>query len=395
MDRRLVILFLTIFIDLVGFGIFIPVMPLYARELHASEALIGDTGALFSLMMFIFTPFWGTMSDRFGRRPVILIAVALSGVSYVLFSHATTLTVLIISRMLTGIGSGNITAAQAYITDITPPEKRAKAMGLIGAAFGLGFIFGPPLGSFIFQYTGGVIWVGYVAALLCLVNLIGVWAFLPESLKEKVAGRKVRIKPVSSAWKALKEERFRDLYIISFIFITAFSMMQMTIALFWTDDYALTKEQIGYMFAAVGLASAIVQGGLIGWLQRTFGERRLMIYGCILMGLGLGMIAFIPNSSWFLPLSLLSIALLSLGNGCLSPSLLSQLSKNAGQQEQGEVLGMNQSFGSLARIVGPAAGGRLYELHHGLPYITSGLIMAGALYYVYAYQQAKVKAGVV
>jgi len=140
MDRRLVILFITIFIDLMGFGIFVPVVPIYARELHASEALVGDTGALFSLMMFIFTPFWGTLSDRFGRRPVILIALAISALSYVLFAHAMTLSVLIISRMLTGVGSGNITAAQAYITDITPPEGRAKAMGLIGAAFGLGFI---------------------------------------------------------------------------------------------------------------------------------------------------------------------------------------------------------------------------------------------------------------
>jgi DHA1 family tetracycline resistance protein-like MFS transporter len=151
MDRRPIILFFTIFIDLVGFGIFVPVVPIYARELNASEALVGDTGALFSLMMFIFTPFWGTLSDRYGRRPVIMAALALSAASYVMFAHATTLFVLIASRMLTGVGSGNITAAQAYITDITPPEGRAKAMGIIGAAFGLGFIFGPPLGSIVFD----------------------------------------------------------------------------------------------------------------------------------------------------------------------------------------------------------------------------------------------------
>jgi DHA1 family tetracycline resistance protein-like MFS transporter len=185
MDRRLLILFITIFIDLMGFGIFVPVVPIYARELNASEALVGDTGALFSLMMFIFTPFWGTLSDRFGRRPVILIALGISAVSYVMFAQATTLVVLIVSRMLTGVGSGNITAAQAYITDITPPEGRAKALGLIGAAFGLGFIFGPPLGSFVFDRLG-VEWVGYVAAIMCLLNMVAVWAFLPESLKEKM-----------------------------------------------------------------------------------------------------------------------------------------------------------------------------------------------------------------
>lgn len=387
MDRRLLILFVTIFIDLMGFGIFIPVVPIYARELNASDALVGDTGALFSLMMFIFTPVWGSLSDRFGRRPIILWALGISAVSYLLFAQANTLFLLIAARMLTGIGSGNITAAQAYITDITPPEGRAKAMGMIGAAFGLGFIFGPPMGSFIYMHFG-VEWVGYVAAIICLLNMVAVWFFLPESLQQKVMDRAIRIKPISGAIKALKEERFRDLYLISFIFITAFSMMQMTIALFWTDDYGLNKEQIGWMFAAVGLASAIVQGGMIGWLQRTFGERQLMVYGCISLSAGLSLIAFIPES-YFLPLSILSIILLAFGNGCLNPTILSQLSKNAQQREQGEVLGLNQSFGSLARIAGPALGGRLYEVHHGLPYVTSGLIMLGALYYVIAYQRAK------
>jgi multidrug resistance protein len=380
MDRRLVILFVTIFIDLIGFGIFVPVVPIYARELDASEALVGDTGALFSLMMFIFTPFWGALSDRYGRRPVILIAIALSAVSYFLFAHADTLALLIISRMLTGVGSGNITAAQAYITDITPADQRARSLGLIGAAFGLGFIFGPPLGSLIFDRLG-VEWVGYTAALLCLLNLVAVWLFLPESLKEKVGHRKLHIKPVRGAIRALAEPRFRDLYIISFIYVTAFSMMQMTIAMFWYDDYGLDKTRIGYMFATVGLGSAIVQGAMVGWLQRTFGERNLMVYGALMVAVGLGMIAFIPRDL-FLPLSILSIALLSLGNGCLSPTLLAQLSRSAKQEEQGEVLGVNQSFGSLARIAGPAMGGRLYELMHGLPYITAGVIMLVGLYYV-------------
>lgn len=387
MDRRLVILFVTIFVDLMGFGIFIPVVPIYARELNASDALVGDTGALFSLMMFIFTPVWGSLSDRFGRRPIILWALGISALSYVLFAHASTLFLLIAARMLTGVGSGNITAAQAYITDITPPEGRAKAMGLIGAAFGLGFIFGPPMGSFIYMHFG-IEWVGYIAAIICVLNMVAVWLFLPESLKERVTDRAIRIKPITGAIRALKEVRFRDLYLISFIFITAFSMMQMTIALFWTDDYGLNKEEIGWMFAAVGLASAIVQGGMIGWLQRTFGERQLMVYGCICLAAGLTLIAFIPVA-YFLPLSILSILLLAFGNGCLNPTILSQLSKNAQQREQGEVLGLNQSFGSLARIAGPALGGRLYEISHGLPYIASGIIMLGALYYVVAYQRAK------
>ncbi len=385
MDRRLLILFLTIFIDLMGFGIFIPVIPVYARELHASDALVGDLGALFSLMMFITTPVWGSLSDRYGRRPVIMIAIAVSAASYLLFAHATTLLLLVVSRMLTGLGSGNITAAQAYITDVTPPEGRAKAMGIIGAAFGLGFIFGPPLGSFVFAQFG-VAWVGYLAAVICLFNLAAVWLWLPESLTQRDGTRKVRVKPVSGAYHALKDGRFKDLYLISFIFITAFSMMQMTVALLWLDNYHLSDKQIGLMFAAVGVASAIVQGGMIGWLQRTFGERRLMVYGSLCMAVGLGMIPFIPIA-WFVPLSIVSIALLSLGNGCLNPTILSLLSRNAAQHEQGTVLGTNQSFGSLARIAGPALGGRLYALGHALPYVTAGAIMLGALYYIRAFQR--------
>lgn len=387
MDRRLIILFLTIFIDLMGFGIFIPVIPVYARELHASDALVGDLGALFSLMMFIATPVWGSLSDRHGRRPVIMIAIAISAASYVLFAHSSTLFLLVASRMLTGLGAGNITAAQAYITDITPPEGRAKAMGIIGAAFGLGFIFGPPLGSIIYARFG-VEWVGYLAAALCLLNLWAVWAWLPETLARRDAARKVRVKPVTGALRALQDARFRDLYVISFIFITAFSMMQMTVALLWIDDYHLAEKQIGLMFAAVGVASAVVQGGLIGWLQHTFGERRLMVYGTLCMAMGLGMIPFIPLSL-FVPLSIVSIALLALGNGCLSPTILSLLSRNADQREQGEVLGTNQSFGSLARIAGPAMGGRLYSMGHALPYVAAGAIMLAVLYYIRSFQRAQ------
>lgn len=385
MDRRLLILFLTIFIDLMGFGIFIPVIPIYARDLHASDALVGDLGAVFSLAMFICTPVWGSLSDRYGRKPVIMAAIGFSALSYVLFAHATTLFLLVLSRVLTGIGSGNITAAQAYITDITPPQGRAKAMGIIGAAFGLGFIFGPPMGSFIFAQFG-VEWVGYMAAAMCLLNLVAVQVFLPESLTEKDGARKVRVKPFTGAYRALKDLRFRDLYVVSFIFITAFSMMQMTIALLWIDNYGLNEKQIGLMFAAVGVASAIVQGGMIGWLQRTFGERKLMVYGSLCMAVGLGMIPFIPISL-FVPLSIVSILLLSLGNGCLNPTILSLLSRNAAQREQGEVLGTNQSFGSLARIAGPAMGGRLYSLGHALPYVSAAAIMLGALYWIRHFQR--------
>lgn len=380
MDRRLVILFLTIFIDLMGFGIFIPVVPFVARDLGASDALVGDTAVVFSVLMYLFGPFWGAVSDRYGRRPVIAIAVAISGVSYLLFTFAHGIVLLFISRMLTGVGSANIAAAQAYITDITPPENRAKSLGLVGAAFGLGFIAGPPLGGVVYHYLGTA-WVGYVAAGLCLVNLLGIWLLLPESLHQRDPHAPIRFAPITATVRALRDIRFRDIYLIGFIYIAAFSMMQTAVPLLWKDDYGLTEAQISYMFAAVGLASAIVQGGLLGWLNKRFGERRLVIMGTILVAAGLALTGLVPRA-WFIPAAFVPIACLALGNGMLWPSLAAMLTRQADQKEQGQVLGMNQSFGSLGRIAGPFMAGRAYELWHLLPFLGGSAIMLATYFYI-------------
>jgi MFS family permease len=389
MDRRLAVLFITIFIDLVGFGIFIPVVPFVARELGASDALVGDTSVVFSLVMYAFGRFWGAVSDRHGRRPVLALAVGISAVSYLLFSFSTTVWMLLLSRMLTGMGSANIAAAQAYITDITPPERRAKSLGLIGAAFGLGFIFGPPLGGVVYHWYGTQA-VGFMAFGLCLVNLLGIWLLLPESLTHRDPHTPIRFAPVSATIRSLRDARFRDMYLIGFIYITAFSMMQTAVPLLWKDDYGLTEAQISWMFAAVGLASVVVQGGLIGWMTRTFGERRLMVGGAVLVAIGLGATGLVPKQH-FIPLSFVPIALLALGNGALWPSLATMLTRSATHQEQGKVLGMNQSFGSLGRIAGPFMAGRAYELAHLLPFLGGSLIMAGALIYVRAFLAASAR----
>ncbi|MBK7481570.1 MAG: MFS transporter [Flavobacteriales bacterium] len=293
---------------------------------------------------------------------------------------------LFAARMLAGIGSANIAASQAYITDVTPPEGRAKALGMIGAAFGLGFIFGPPVGGFIKEQYG-MDAVGYTAMSLSLINLMLILILLPESLKEKDPNNKLELKPVTSAIKALRNDRFRDLFITTFIYIMAFSMMQITVALLWEQHYGLNEAHIGYMFAFIGLSSAIVQGGLVGWLSRTFGEPKLMVIGSVLCGTGLLLTPFVPYA-YFVPLAFIPMLLLAFANGCMMPSISSLLSRNATNKEQGQVLGMNQSFGSLARIAGPTAGGFLYGLHFTGPYIAGALLMVGALLFVLAYQRA-------
>ncbi len=386
MDRKLYILYLTVFVDLLGFGIVIPILPVYAAQLGASPIMIGLIMALYALMNFAFSPFWGSLSDRFGRKPVIAGTVAITAFSFLLLAHAHTIALLLLARTVAGVGSANIATSQAYITDVTPKERRAKALGLIGAAFGLGFIFGPPVGGFVKQHYG-MDAVGYVAMCLSLVNLVLVLLFLPESHHQRDTTRKVQMKPVSQTIRALGNERYRDLFITSFIFITAFSMMTVTASLLWEQHYGLKEAQIGYMFAFIGFSTAIVQGGLIGTLVRKFGEPRLMVYGCILMGLGLLGIPFVPQGH-FIPWEFVPLVLLAGANGCMMPSISSLLSGLASGKEQGQVLGMNQGFGSLARIAGPLLGGLLYELHFTAPYIGGALLMFGALLFVIAFQRA-------
>lgn len=377
MRSRLAILFLTVFIDLLGFGLVIPILPTYATSLGASSFEVGMLMAVYALMNFVFSPFWGTLSDRVGRRPVIAGTVAITALAFLLLANAHGLALLFAARMLAGIGSANIAASQAYITDITPPQERARTLGFIGAAFGIGFIFGPPAGGLIKEHFG-MDAVGYSAMGLSLLNLVLILLFLPESLKERDTANRIELKPVAQAVRALRDGRFRGLFLVSFIYITAFSMMQVTVALLWEQHYGLSEARVGYMFASMGLASAIVQGTLVGWLVRTFGEARLMVYGCIIMGIGLFSIPFVP-ASLFVPLAFVPIAMLALANGCLMPNITSLLSRNATEKEQGQVLGSNQSFMSLARVAGPTVGGMSYGWHHTGPYLGGALLMGGAL----------------
>ncbi|MBK8339455.1 MAG: MFS transporter [Flavobacteriales bacterium] len=384
MDRRLLILWITIFVDLLGFTLFIPVVPYFAAEVGVSETLVMVSIAVFSLMVFLCSPVWGSMSDRVGRRPVIMWSIVISAVSYVIFAHASGLILLFVSRILTGIGSGNIAAAQAYVSDITPPQERAKRMGLIvGASFGLAFAFGPALGGFIYSHYG-LMAVGYFAAGLCVVNFLGVVFVLPESLKVKDPSRPINFKPIASTFASLKDPRFRDIFLIGFVYITAFSMMNVSMAFLWEQKYGLDVDQVGLMFSLVGVCSAIAQGGLVGVFQRWLGERRMMIWGCVLVGFGLAAIPLVPHDGfvWF---SLIPIILLSVGNACLNPSLVSILSRKSDPHELGEVMGQNQGFSSLARIMGPLMAGPLYAAGMELPFWVGGAIMLGTLTLVFDY----------
>ncbi|MBK7381998.1 MAG: MFS transporter [Flavobacteriales bacterium] len=405
MDRRLLILWFTIFIDLIGFTLFIPVVPYFAGAIGASDAVVMLSAALFSIMVFMCSPIWGSVSDRYGRRPVIMVSILISLLSYVVFAHATTIFLLFLSRFLTGIGSGNIAAAQAYISDITPPKDRAKRIGLIvGASFGMSFAVGPAIGGYIFHHFGGIGSVGYFAVGLCLLNLLGVAFVLPESNTSPDTTRAINFKPFSSTFKSLRDLRFRDLFLIGFVYITAFSMMNVSITFLWMQRYHLTVDQTGLMFSAVGLLSAFSQGALVHVFNRLWGERRMLVRGCVMVGLGLAAMPFVPvgdraNVAYdaagrmipldlslaFVLMSLVPMILLSMGNACLNPSLVSILSRKADAKEQGAVMGQNQGFGSLGRVVGPVMAGPLYVMGQSLPFVVGGTIMLGTLWLIFNY----------
>jgi multidrug resistance protein len=378
--NALSVLFLTIFIDLLGFGVIIPILPNFARALQASSWQIGFLVASYSLMNFIFAPFWGALSDKMGRKPVILISVALTGVAYIVFAYSHTLWLLFASRIIAGIGSANIAAAQAYIADISPPHQRAKNFGIIGAAFGLGLIIGPTIGGIV-NDAYGIVAVGWLIVSLCFINLLVAFFLLPETIAEKNVSIKLKINPLQDLRLALRREDIKKLLWLSFGFIAAFMMIQPTLALLWKEQAGLNDKQNGYAFAFMGLITALMQGVFVGKLNKKFGEHRLLIFGCAALTISGVIFPLFASLDWFIPFELLAIVFSGVSSGCFVPALNALLSKAVSEQEQGKVLGINQSFGAIARIIGPAFGLSIYDIDFHLPYWVAALV-AVLLWYV-------------
>jgi DHA1 family tetracycline resistance protein-like MFS transporter len=399
MSRKpsLLVVFLTVFLDLVGFGIVLPMLPLYGEHYDAKGWQIGLLMASYSLMQFLFAPAWGRLSDRIGRRPVLLVSTAGSVVSYALFAYATrfsgatALWLIIGSRTLAGICGANITVAQAYIADITPPEQRSKRMGLIGMAFGLGFIFGPPIGGIAFKHLGDA-GPGIVASILCAVNFILAVIILTESWKPNAHADAAR-RPRLEQWKhTLAQPTIGLLVIIFFLATFCFTCFEITLGLVIANNFKLgfkTPEAIsvaGTLFMYCGIIGAFVQGGPIGKLVKKLGERKLIALSLVLTGISLAPMPFIHGEgklSWSLLFSpqggpwwmlLLVLAVLSIGSGLTRPPLFGLLSILTPADQQGTTIGVAQSAGSLARVFGPMFAGSLFAAHAAIPYLTCAVI---------------------
>ncbi len=378
-DKRLLIIFLTIFIDLLGFGLIIPLLSPYAKELGAPEWAVGMVVAMYPLVNFFCTPVLGSLSDRIGRRPIILGAIAVNFFANLLFAHANTITLLVFARILGGFGSSNISAAQAYISDITLPENRARAMGMIGAAFGLGFVLGPAIASPISdRYPDSDIYIlGLMSAALCLLNLVWAYFALPESLENKNLSAKIKFIPISDFLDAFRRPVIKEILTFNFVYITAFMFLQVTLSLLWLDHYGMTKAETAKGFMTIGILTAIVQAGLIGKLVKKFGERKLLYNGTFIMAVGILMPPFaFKEPTWlFLVCNFVSIALICFANGMMTPTSNSLLTQHVGAHEQGKIQGLAQSFSSLARVVGATLSGVLYYFHYALPYVCAAALM--------------------
>ncbi len=386
MNRKasLAIIFATVFIDLLGFGILIPLLPNFAKEvLSISEFQIGIIIASYSFIQFVFNPIMGQISDRFGRRPVILVTLLVTASSYILFSFATSFVILLFSRILAGLGGSNIGAAQAYIADITSKEERAKGMGMIGAAFGLGFTFGPAIGGVI-SHSYGYASAGYLSAGLSITAFLFGLFMLKESHKSenRSLNLKIKVLDLKAAYQVLRSPKLGLPVFLFFIIVFSMANIYGTFALLGSQEYNFTDREIGYLFGIVGICSAAIQGGLIRYIGKYFKERTIVLSGLILMFLGL---LFIPYGFNFTGVAIVSIVL-GIGTSLLQPTVQSIISKRTSQKSQGSILGISQAFSAGARVLGPLWGGFAFEyISYAFPFLTGAFFTLITIFVVQFY----------
>jgi len=377
----LLVIFLTVFIDLIGFGICLPLLPKYAERYGAQGWQIGAAMGVYSLMQLVFAPWWGQLSDRIGRRPVLLVSNFGSIIAYGLFGLSasyigdTGFWILIGSRIFAGICGANLSVASAYIADVTTPEKRSKGMGLIGMAFGLGFILGPVIGSQAFKHFG-LAGPGAVAAGICALNFLLGCFILPETRKKDAAPaiRRPRFAQIRHVL-GMKEVGF--LIGIYFLGTFAFTAFESTLPLLLDTKLHYDEEHVGYVFAFCGIMAAMVQGGGIGRLVKSFGERRLIGASLLVVAVSLVLMP-LANS---LPTMLAALAVFAIGSGINRAPTMGLISQLSPADEQGTTLGIAQSAGTLARVLGPTVATTLYDLWLPAPYLACATValLAGLL----------------
>ncbi|MED5374834.1 MAG: MFS transporter [Myxococcota bacterium] len=369
--RALGVIFLTVVLDLVGFGIVIPLLSFYAEDYGASPLQVTLLMASYSAAQFLFAPLWGSLSDRFGRRPILLMSIAMTALMLAGFAWASELWLLFVFRSLHGVFAANISTAQAYVADVTSKEDRAKGMGMIGAGFGLGFTLGPVIGGVFAETELGLSLPIWIAAGLSALNFVLALALVKEPERKAPRDRKRTLKPAD--WmRVMSHPKVGAFIILSFAMTLAFSMMESTFALFEEHQHELSARQVGYVLGVIGIVGIVIQGGLIGRLSKRFGEGALVRIG--IPGLGLALIGLAYAPPWG---PLLAVGfLLAVFQSLAQPSLFSLISRQTPDSEQGFVLGTNQSLSALARAVAPAIAGLAFErVSERLPFFLSAGVL--------------------
>jgi multidrug resistance protein len=361
------------FVDMIGFMIVLPLLPFYALKLHASPETIGQLIASFSIAQLLAAPLWGRMSDRYGRRPTLLIGLSASAIAYVVFGLATSVWLLFLSRLVQGAGGGTTGVAQAYVADTVEQGDRARALGWLSAATSAGVMVGPAIGSFAAHL--GQAAPGLVAASLCLINVFFAWKWLPESHKEPVSMAAQSRKPLwHPAWIALRHPTTtigRLLWIYG-VGMLAFSSMTSVMALYLGAEFSIDETTIGYIFLYVGVLSFVMRSVLLGPIVDRIGETWAMRIGTVLLILGLALYP-LPRTLWSLALV---IPLVPIGTALLFPATTSLMSRASDPRELGTTMGVAQTFAGLARVLAPILATITFQrLGHGWPfYVAAGYV---------------------
>ena len=367
---RFAVIFFTVLIDLIGFGIIIPILPYYAQRLGAGGLGLGALLGAFSAMQFVATTFLGRTSDRVGRRPILLATMLINALGYVLFAAAHSYPILFIARVVSGFAGGNISAAQAYIADITTPAERSRGMGIIGAAFGLGFIIGPAVGGLSAYYLGPSA-PGLVAAGLSVVNFVSAYLILPESLKAEHRTER-DLGDFSHIGDAIQTPRLAPLMLAWLVAPFAFSGYTVALPLWAGVTLGWRERQLGWFFTVIGATAAVVQGYAFGKLARRFGDRALLIFGGFGMALAIAVIPALHSSAALYAWT----AVLAFSNSIFGPAATGLVSVFADPSEQGTVLGAAQALAALGRLLGPLTLGRVYDASHPAAFLVAGAVMA-------------------
>lgn len=367
---------LVVLVDITGFGLILPLLPFWAERLGANPFEVGLILSVYALAQFLFTPVLGALSDRFGRRPVILISLLIEAAGFALTALAGTLPFLLVARFIGGLGASNIGSAQAVVADVTAPKDRARGMGMVGAAIGVGFVIGPALGGVLASFGPTVpFWAALVVALL---NALLVLFLLPETRGKRpvaVQGAKQQFALFAGWQRAIRTPAIARLILVNLLFTLAFTAMEAVYPLFSQDVFGWGATQNGYIFTYVGVIIVIMQGGMVGQLVKRFGERGLQIAGLGLLAVGLALLPF----SGTLALMLVALALLSIGDGAVTPTNNALLSLATPPEAQGETLGLSQGIAGLGRMIAPLIAGALFSVGIGLPFVVGAGLAVVAL----------------